>query len=180
LSDKQKIILLLGGARSGKSNLAQKLAESTEGSVIFIATGEPLDSEMEARIVRHKKNRPEEWQTIEASRNVGRTIKEKIIDDDVVIIDCITLLVSNLLPDDSDYEMAEEVVLTEINELIAAMKERNGVFIIVSNEVGSGLVPDNRIGRIYRDMLGKANQLLAHNADEVYVLFSGISVKIKG
>jgi adenosylcobinamide kinase/adenosylcobinamide-phosphate guanylyltransferase len=174
------IILLLGGARSGKSNLAQKLALEMDKPVTFIATGEPLDREMEERITRHRRNRPGSWLTIEAPQHVGKTIKEQIIDNRVVIIDCITLLISNLLTDKTDYESAEEVVLHEINELITAMQQVHSTFIIVSNEVGMGLVPDNRLGRFYRDLLGIANQTIAQHSDEVYVLFSGLPMKIKG
>jgi adenosylcobinamide kinase/adenosylcobinamide-phosphate guanylyltransferase len=178
LSD-NSIILLLGGARSGKSNLAQKLAVEMDKPVTFIATGEPLDMEMQERINRHKHDRPDNWQTIEAPQHIGKIIKEHITDNSVVIIDCITLLVSNLMTDQTDYEEAEKVVLAEITELITAMRKLHSTFIIVSNEVGMGLVPENRLGRMYRDVLGKANQTIAQHANEIYVLFSGIPLRIK-
>jgi adenosylcobinamide kinase/adenosylcobinamide-phosphate guanylyltransferase len=178
--DKRKIILLLGGARSGKSTFAQKLAGQLGKKVIFVATGEPLDEEMKTRIDEHKKNRPESWRTLEAPLQVGRALKAaKAHDAQVVIIDCITLLISNLLENEISAGEAEIRVAAEMNELISVITTMPAHCIIVSNEVGLGLVPDNFIGRIYRDLLGKTNQTLAHHASEVYFLTAGIPLKIK-
>ena len=175
----RKIIFLLGGARSGKSTFAQELAEQLGSKVLFIATGEALDDEMQTRIKEHKKGRPKNWRTLETPRNVGKTLKEHIGNSEVVIIDCLTLLVSNLLADELDYPEAEKRVMAEINELITTMDAIRANFIIVSNEVGLGLVPDNKLGRIYRDLLGKANQLIAKRANQVYFLAAGIPLKLK-
>jgi adenosylcobinamide kinase/adenosylcobinamide-phosphate guanylyltransferase len=180
MPDNRKIILILGGARSGKSSFAQRLAGQPGKKVLFVATGEPLDEEMKARIEQHRKSRPGSWRTLEARRNIGRALKGQVGDAGLVVIDCITLLVSNLLEAEIDYPEAESRLATEINELIAAMDMIKADVIMVSNEVGLGLVPDNKLGRIYRDLLGKANQSLANYATEVYFLAAGIPLKIKG
>jgi len=175
----KQCILLLGGARSGKSRYAQQLAGELSDKVLFIATGEALDEEMQARIAEHRKNRPKSWRTLEIPTNIGKAIEKGIGDAEVVIIDCLTLLVSNLLRGEPDYPEAEKRMLSEINQLIAAMNKLNASFIIVSNEVGMGLVPETKLGRIYRDLLGKANQLLASHATEVYLMVACLPVKVK-
>lgn len=175
----KETILILGGARSGKSRFAQELAARISDKVLFVATGEPLDEEMQARIDEHRKNRPENWHTLEARAGIGRQINKKAGAADVIIVDCLTLLVSNLLSDEPDYIEAENRVTAEINELIACISGLGATFIIVSNEVGMGIVPENKLGRIYRDMLGKANQLMAQCATEVYLMVAGIPTKVK-
>ena len=174
-----KIILLLGGARSGKSTRAEEMAEELGGRVLFCATAEPLDDEMQARIEKHKRSRPSSWDTIERSRNVGQALREHVLNYNTVIIDCITLLVSNCLNNDFTSSQAEQAALAEITLLAELMQERRANFILVSNEVGSGLVPDNKLGRLYRDMLGQANQQLAKCADEVYFMAAGLSLRLK-
>ncbi len=176
----KQIILLLGGARSGKSHYAQQLAKELSNKVLFVATGEALDEEMQARIAEHKKDRPQNWHTLELSTGIGRGIEKGIGDAGLVIIDCLTLLISNLLHDEPDYPEAEKRVLSEINQLIAVMDRLDASFVIVSNEVGMGLVPETKLGRIYRDLLGKANQLLASHATEVYLMVACLPVQVKG
>ena len=176
----KQIILLLGGARSGKSHYAQQLAAELGSKVLFVATGEGLDEEMQARIAEHKKGRPKIWRTLEVTTGVGKKVDKQIGDAEVVVIDCITLLISNLLHGKADYPEAEKRVQAEINGLINAMDKLDTTFIIVSNEVGMGLVPDNKLGRIYRDLLGKANQLLAKHATEVYLMVACLPVQVKG
>jgi adenosylcobinamide kinase/adenosylcobinamide-phosphate guanylyltransferase len=139
-----------------------------------------LDEEMQSRIIQHKKTRPRNWRTLETPSNVGKQIEKQIGDAKVVIIDCLTLLVSNLLGDKIDYSKAEKQALAEIKQLIACMDKLNASFIIVSNEVGLGLVPETKLGRLYRDLLGKANQLIAQRADEVYFMVAGIPTKVNG
>ncbi|OGO02110.1 MAG: bifunctional adenosylcobinamide kinase/adenosylcobinamide-phosphate guanylyltransferase [Chloroflexi bacterium RBG_13_52_14] len=174
------IALILGGARSGKSRFAQELAAKPGRKVLFVATGEPLDEEMRARIDTHKKLRPANWRTLEAPTNVARAMRGKIGDADVVIIDCITLLVSNLMGDENtDVSIWEKRVSAEIKSLIVLLKNSKANSIIVSNEVGLGLVPAVPVGRAYRDILGMANQMLARNADEVYLMIAGIPVVLK-
>ncbi len=174
-----KIVLLVGGARSGKSTLAQEMAKNLGGRVLFCATAEPLDDEMQTRIKAHKKTRPAHWDTIEASRNIRQALGKIASDYDTVIIDCITLLVANCLGGNAASRPAKQAVSREIKALIELMAKRQCNYILVSNEVGSGLVPDNKLGRIYRDTLGQVNQQLAKCADEVYFMASGLSLKMK-
>ncbi len=187
----KNLILILGGARSGKSRFAQQLAEKLGKKVLFVATGQPLDDEMASRIEEHRKKRPQNWRTLEIDIKVGQKLRERIADVDVVLLDCVTLLVSNILTKEGEESSChcerseaisetEKRVIDEIEELIECINKHESIFIVVSNEVGLGLVPDNKLGRVYRDLLGKANQLLAQHADEVYFMASGIPVKIKG
>ena len=176
----KKCILILGGARSGKSQFAQNLAGELSERVLFVATGEAGDEEMRSRIEEHKKSRPRTWRTLEAPVRVGEKIVGQIDDADVAIIDCVTMLISNLLVGEGDDKYKERQITTEIGQLIKCIDKLGITFIIVSNEVGLGLVPENRLGRFYRDILGKVNQLLAQRADEIYFMVSGIQVKIKG
>jgi len=178
-STNNKIILLVGGARSGKSTLAQEMAKNRGGRVLFCATAEPLDDEMQTRIKAHKESRPANWDTIESSRNIGCALEKTASNYDTVIIDCITLLVANCLGDDAASRQAGQAISGEIEALIELMAKRQSNYILVSNEVGSGLVPDNKLGRIYRDTLGHVNQQLAKCADEVYFMSAGLSLKMK-
>jgi adenosylcobinamide kinase/adenosylcobinamide-phosphate guanylyltransferase len=178
MNDK-KIILLLGGARSGKSTYAQELAEKSGDKVLFVGTAEPLDNEMRSRIEAHKKARPQNWQTLEAPCNLGAELKKQTGDFNVVLIDCITLLVSNLLGSRPDSMKTDRRVQEEITQLIECIQSMDKTVIIVSNEVGTGLVPPNKLGRLYRDLLGKANQMLAQHANEVYLMVAGIPLKVK-
>ena len=176
----KKSIFILGGARSGKSHFAQQLAGKLGDKVLFVATGEALDEEMQARIAEHKKARPKSWRTLEISTGIGKEIEKQIGDAEVVIIDCLTLLVSNLLHDEPAYPEAEKRVTTEIDELLACMDKLDASFIIVSNEIGMGLVPETRLGRIYRDLLGKANRLIAQHTNEIYFMVAGMPIEVKG
>jgi adenosylcobinamide kinase / adenosylcobinamide-phosphate guanylyltransferase len=175
----KRCILILGGARSGKSHYAQELAEQTSKKVMFVATAEPLDDEMKARIENHKKTRPATWQTLEAPGDVGLRLGKSLSNHEVVIIDCITLLASNILGRCKNSIDAENALVQEIDLLIETMKKSKAIFIIVSNEVGLGIVPENDLARLYRDVLGRANQLLAQFATDVYLMVAGIPVKIK-
>lgn len=181
-----KSTLIIGGARSGKSSLALKLASESGGAVLFVATAEAGDEEMKQRIKAHQKARPALWKTLEATTHIGRQIAENIGKAQTVIIDCITLLINNIfqqhsLPSDEkiDATLIEKKVTAEIGELIDCIKQVDASFIIVTNEVGLGIVPTNKVGRLYRDLLGRANQMLAQHADEVMMMVAGIPVKIK-
>ena len=156
------------------------MARELGTKVIFVATGEALDEEMQARIDEHKKARPASWRTLETATDIGKQIEKQIGDAQLVIIDCLTLLVSNLLGDKLDYSTAEKQVMAEMNQLVACIDRLDASFIIVSNEVGMGLVPETRLGRLYRDLLGKANQLIAQHASEVYLLIAGMPIRVKG
>jgi len=181
-----KNILITGGARSGKSYFAQELALKSGEPVLFVATAVAGDEEMRQRIEEHRRARPADWSTVEVTTHVGRQIEQKISGAQVVIIDCVTLLVNNIFSQYSDQageqidaSLIEREVVSEISELIECIDHVDASFIIVTNEVGMGLVPANRVGRLYRDLLGKANQLLAQRADEIYLMVAGLPVQIK-
>ncbi|MFC1860643.1 bifunctional adenosylcobinamide kinase/adenosylcobinamide-phosphate guanylyltransferase [Chloroflexota bacterium] len=174
-----KSILITGGARSGKSRFAQDIAAKLGGTVLFVATAEPKDEEMRLRIKMHKESRPGSWRTLEVPLRIGANIREHIGNSEIVIVDCITVLVSNVLLQADDRAASEEIIFKEIEILIESMDSLAATFILVSNEVGLGLVPDNDLGRRYRDCLGKANQMLARHADEVHFLVAGISIRLK-
>jgi len=174
--------LITGGARSGKSRFAQQLGLKSSGPVLFVATAEASDEEMKQRIEKHKQERPADWTTLEVTTHIGNYIRQKISGVQVVVIDCITLLVNNIFSQCSgkiDAHLMEEKVIAEINEMVNCIDQVDASFIIVTNEVGLGLVPANRLGRLYRDLLGKANQMLAQRADEVYLMVAGLPVPIK-
>lgn len=184
------VVLVLGGARSGKSSFAQRLAMEYGGRTLFVATGQAQDSEMASRIEQHRKDRPKAWRTLELDCDVGRRLASKLTGVDVVIVDCVTLLVSNVLMRlvgerdmeatvEAEAQNAEKQVKEEIDGLLRCIEKHRACFIVVSNEVGLGLVPDNRLGRAYRDLLGQANQMLAHKARDVYFLVAGLPVKVK-
>ena len=178
-----KNILIIGGARSGKSRFAQELALKSGKPVLFVATAVAGDEEMQNRIEKHQNARPAAWNTLEVTTHIGSQISRKIGGAEVVIIDCITLLVNNIFGDQTDEQidapLIEKRLTTEINELIECINHSNASFIIVTNEVGLGLVPANKVGRLYRDLLGRANQLLAEHADEIYLMVAGLPVQIK-
>lgn len=176
-----KLFLILGGARSGKSVFALHLAESMPGKKAYLATGEPIDEEMFTRIKRHKKERGNKWATVEEPVNIAnviRTNKEYA----VILLDCLTLWLSNLMhtadcpsPLVGEGKAFEE----EINSLISTCKRSKANIIIVSNEVGLGIVPDNPLARQFRDIAGYANQRLAEVADEVYFMTAGIPMRVR-
>ncbi|MBT9160209.1 MAG: bifunctional adenosylcobinamide kinase/adenosylcobinamide-phosphate guanylyltransferase [Dehalococcoidia bacterium] len=185
----RRCILILGGARSGKSRFAENLAGTISGKVLFIATAEALDEEMKTRIAEHQRQRPSSWQTLEAPTDVTKGIAARIGDAEIVLIDCLTLLVSNLMLGEErglsesgglDTKDAENRVVAEIETLAEFIQKTSATFIIVSNEVGLGLVSENRLGRVYCDLLGRANQLIARYANEVYFMVAGIPMKVKG
>jgi len=178
-----ELIFILGGARSGKTTYAQRLAHEMAGdAVLFVATAEGRDEEMQERIADHQQSRPAAWRTLEAARHVGKAIAEASGDQRVVLVDCMTLLVSNAilsLGDEPEAKAAEAAVRTEVAELLAAQRQSDAAFIVISNEVGLGLVPPYPLGRIYRDLLGMANQILAAQAQRVYWMMAGVPVDIK-
>lgn len=182
-----KTIFILGGARSGKSTYAEMLAkELGNDSVLYVATAEAKDEEMRARIERHQRERPSTWKTLEVTTKVGVGIQEKWDEQAVILIDCLTLLVSNILlafkgEDDApvNMELVQKAVLAEMETLFNTIENFDVTVIIVSNEVGLGLVPPYELGRIYRDVLGRANHYVAKCAAEVYFLVAGIPMQVK-
>jgi adenosylcobinamide kinase / adenosylcobinamide-phosphate guanylyltransferase len=182
-----KSILLLGGARSGKSSFAQKLAFQAGERVLYVATARALDEEMTQRVERHQGERPAGWRTLEAPIQVGAAVRSSYTSEQSVILDCVTMLVTNLIldlcPDGDQISAAAEAqttatIKTELDGLLACLQDTPATWIIVSNEVGMGLVPPYPLGRLFRDLLGWANQRLAEAADEVYLLVAGIPVPI--
>ena len=177
-----KITLITGGARSGKSRLALEIARETGGRVLFIATAEPGDEEMKQRIEAHRKARPADWATLEITTHIGKKIAREIGRARTVIIDCITLLINNIFQQHEgaiNAAMLEKAVEEEIAELVKCMERSGARFIIVTNEVGLGIVPADGASRLYRDLLGKANQMLAESADEVILMVAGMPVYLK-
>jgi len=181
-----KNILIIGGARSGKSRFAQELASKSNEPVLFVATAVAGDEEMRRRIEEHQRERSAAWSTLEVTTRVGNHIKQKIGGARVVIIDCITLLVNNIFNQYShqtdeqiDAPLVEKKVTREIDKLIQCINYTDASFIIVTNEVGLGLVPASKVSRLYRDLLGRANQMLAARADEIYLMVAGLAVQIK-
>jgi adenosylcobinamide kinase/adenosylcobinamide-phosphate guanylyltransferase len=184
-----RLIFILGGARSGKSAYAQKLARDAErergGGVLYIATAEAHDEEMRARIERHSQDRPASWETVEAPREVATVVAEAGAGRAAVIVDCLTLLMSNLLltgGEDLDTEKATErgkAIEEEVEELIVAAGAIEADVIVVSNEVGMGVVPPSRLGRLFQDIAGRVHQIMACGADEVYLMWAGLPQRLK-
>jgi len=170
-----KITFVLGGARSGKSSYALKLAREYGGKVAFIATCQPLDAEMKKRIDRHKKSRPSCWQTFEEPKDAASLLKMIGAKFDTIIIDCLTLMICNLMMDKQN----EGAIEKKFKDMLNALDKIKAQVIIVSNEVGLGIVPDNKLGRGFRDIAGRINQIVASKADNVFFLVSGIPWKIK-
>ncbi|MEK6727342.1 MAG: bifunctional adenosylcobinamide kinase/adenosylcobinamide-phosphate guanylyltransferase [Candidatus Omnitrophota bacterium] len=171
-----KITLILGGARSGKSRFALKLAQKSASSLLFIATAAPSDNEMRKRIKLHRKNRPSRWKTIEEPVKLSFLVKRISKKTDLIIIDCMTIFISNLLlKGRSDYS-----IQSEVNSVLRTIRNSNFNTLIVSNEVGMGIVPDNPLARRFRDLAGKINQSIAAASDEVYLIVSGLPLKLKG
>lgn len=179
--------LLLGGARSGKSSYAEETASQVGGdSVLYLATAQAWDEEMADRIARHQAARPQTWRTVEAPHDVAAALNANWQGEQVVLLDCITMLVNNLLPSGEGFEQVqvqveeyESIVMAEMDALIQLISETEAHFLLVSNEVGMGLVPPYELGRAYRDILGRVNKTLAQAADQVMLLVAGIPVKIK-
>jgi adenosylcobinamide kinase / adenosylcobinamide-phosphate guanylyltransferase len=164
--------LVTGGARSGKSGFAERLAASLGQPVLFVATAEPLDEDMRQRIERHRLSRPAGWQTIEEPLSVAVALRARAPSGGAVLLDCVTLLVSNLL-------LAGRPVRPEVDALVQWQKQSGAILIAVTNEVGLGIVPDNALARQYSDALGEANQVLAAAADEVILMVAGLPLAIK-
>lgn len=171
----KNVTLVLGGAQSGKSHYAQQLASHFE-RVTFIATGRPTDAEMRKKIARHRRERPKAWRTIEAPLDLHETIRCESRKADVVLIDCLTLYVANVMGVGKRSSRNPEACI----ELVCgAIQASRASVVAVSNEVGSGIVPPYRSGRVYRDFLGRMNRELAQIADRVVLMIAGVPVTVR-
>ena len=181
----KELTLILGGARSGKSSYAEMLAAQRGQRIAYVATAQAWDDEMALRIANHRAQRPAHWTTLEAPLQTGAAIaaaEETANGWDVVLVDCLTLLANNVmlpLPEPVDAGVAEEALRVEIEGLLAAYAASQASWIVVSNEVGLGIVPAYPLGRVYRDALGRANQQLADMADEVLFMVAGLPMRVK-
>jgi adenosylcobinamide kinase / adenosylcobinamide-phosphate guanylyltransferase len=184
-----RMTLILGGARSGKSTYAEHLAAKHGGQVTFIATAQALDDEMRTRITAHRQKRPDNWRTLEIPIGVGAYLQAHpssaiAPQQEIFLLDCLTLLVSNLLlqaaPNENapDEGAAAALVASEIDQLLQAIHSSPAEWVVVSNEVGLGLVPPYPLGRLYRDLLGWANQRMAARADQVIFMLAGIPMRL--
>jgi adenosylcobinamide kinase/adenosylcobinamide-phosphate guanylyltransferase len=168
-------IFITGGARSGKSRLAERLAEGFGEPLCYIATGEARDGEMAERIDRHRQRRGSAWQTVEEPLQLVEAIRAADSGCRAILVDCITLWITNLL----FHHDAVEPVLAEVRTLAELLPTLQTPLIMVSNEVGMGIVPENALARSFRDLAGHTNQILAEAADEAFVTISGIPMKLK-
>lgn len=165
-------LLVLGGARSGKSRYAQARAETLDAELAFIATAQAFDAEMAERIARHRDDRDARWASIEAPVELAAAIRAESREDRVLLIDCLTLWTSNLL-------LAERDIPAATGELVASIHEAAGPLILVSNEVGLGIVPDNELARRFRDEAGRVNQQVAAAVDEAMFIAAGLPLRLK-
>lgn len=165
-------LLVLGGARSGKSRYAQARAEALDAELVFIATAQAFDTEMSERIARHRDDRGDRWTTVEAPVELATAIRTECREDRVLLIDCLTLWTSNLL-------LAERDIPAATAELVAAIDDAVGPLILVSNEVGLGIVPDNELARRFRDDAGRVNQQVAAAVDEAMFIAAGLPLRLK-
>lgn len=164
--------LILGGARSGKSSYAQNIAENVCSDRIFVATAEAFDDEMRDRIARHQFDRDESWKTIEAPLELADAVMEHSAKEVVCLVDCLTLWLSNIMLAERDVEM-------ETDRLLSSLRDAEGTIILVSNEVGMGLVPETPIGRAFRDAQGRLNQKVAALCDQVEFIAAGLPITLK-
>ncbi|QBH96669.1 bifunctional adenosylcobinamide kinase/adenosylcobinamide-phosphate guanylyltransferase [Limnobaculum zhutongyuii] len=186
------MILITGGARSGKSRLAEQLANQKAaaygGNVLYIATSLATDDEMLRRIEQHKLTRPAHWRTHEGYRQTGNEIRQQSGFFPVIVLECITTMLTNLIfdwagdsdPDQLDYSALERWLEPQMDDLLKSCAESKSEIIIVTNELGCGIVPEYPLARHFLDIAGRVNQKLAQQADEVHLVVSGIDVKIKG
>ena len=178
---KSKLIVVTGGARSGKSLFAEEYLTSCSGRKAYVATAQILDEEMKERVAEHRRRRPEDWQTLEISSGLSAAFPAVLEQADAVLVDCLTLYLSHYLfahETDGDEEILQGA-LQEMENIVGAVRQTaDKTVIFVTNELGCGIVPMSHISRLYRDVVGKVNQYAAGQADEVYWTVCGIPVEI--
>jgi adenosylcobinamide kinase / adenosylcobinamide-phosphate guanylyltransferase len=170
------VTLVLGGARSGKSRYAQQLTEQS-GRVVFVATAKISDDEMRAKIERHREDRPKEWLTVEEPLELPKVLSEHERNCDMIVVDCLTLYAANLLEAEGEDNAAID---RRIAALCDTLQRMQCATVLVSNEVGSGIVPTHPLGRQYRDLLGELNQKVATLADDAVLMVAGLPLALKG
>ena len=180
----RQLIFLLGGARSGKSHYAEQWAYENGQRVLFVATAQALDDDMHERIALHRQKRPQDWATLEAPQQTSAQVQQALLAGgyDTILIDCLTVLAANVLlglPEEATQEEVNQAVLAEVDDLLSVYTASDATWLIISNEVGMGVVPPTRLGRLYRDALGRANQRVAAQANEVLLLVAGLPWRLK-
>ena len=170
------VTLVLGGARSGKSRYAQQLAEQSQ-RVVFVATAKASDDEMNAKIERHKQDRPRDWLTVEEPLELPKVLAEHEVYSDVIVIDCLTIYTANLMEAEGENSAS---IGDRIKALCEALGRVQCNVVLVSNEVGSGVHPVSPLGRAYRDLLGEINQKIARISDDVVLMVAGLPLALKG
>ncbi|CEQ19638.1 bifunctional adenosylcobalamin biosynthesis protein [[Clostridium] sordellii] len=184
----KKLILVTGGSRSGKSNFAESLCMDRSNSTAYIATSIPFDDEMKDRVRKHKESRSNNWKTYEVYKDIYKNIDDISKKHQTVILDCVTLLINNLMFEygidfdkctPQEANKMEDYIKDQIEKLVIEINKTDLYFIVVTNELGMSLVPDNKLCRIYSDIVGRINQYIAKCSDEVYFVVSGIPMKIK-
>lgn len=184
-----RIVLATGGARSGKSTFAEKYLEERYEQVSYIATAIAFDDEMRARIAKHQAQRPSHWETFEAYKDLDRLVTQIDSRSKGCLLDCLTILVTNWMMDDTriDWDRPEpeavnrlqSEILSAVGELLETLKGLELTMVFVTNELGMGIVPENPMARAFRDIAGRVNQLVASQADEVYLLVCGLPMTLK-
>ncbi|MGQ9558212.1 MAG: bifunctional adenosylcobinamide kinase/adenosylcobinamide-phosphate guanylyltransferase [Desulfurispora sp.] len=177
----KQIVLVLGGTRSGKSAFAEQLAARTGDTVTYIATARVTDEEMARRVAGHRSRRPEYWRTVEETRELAAAVRRWGYDSQVVLIDCLSVWLGNILWDSAGQppEQVQDFVEQQVAELAAACREVPAAVIMVASEVGLGVVPAYPLGRLFRDLAGLVNQRLAAVADRVYLVVAGLAVDLR-
>ena len=171
--EQRAVTLVLGGVRSGKSRFAQKLAAKAS-SVAFVATARAVDAEMQDKIRRHQQERPRHWRTVEEPLELARTLVECSPRFEILLVDCLTFFIANVL------ESEPKTLETRIDGLVNALETVSASVVLVSNEVGSGVVPPYPAGRQFRDLLGEVNQKVAAVADNVVLMVAGLPLTLRG
>ena len=174
----KQLIFVLGGARSGKSTFAEHLAKEC-GRVLYVATAVSFDDEMRQRVDMHRRQRPAEWDTLEEPLALPSTLGPALEGYDICLLDCLTLWISNMLLAREDNPTAEQEILTAAGELLEVYESSSATWIVVSNEVGLSLVPPSPLGRKFRDVQGRVNQMFAARADRAYMLIAGLAMDLK-
>ncbi len=172
MKGERKRVLVLGGARSGKSTYAESLAEGWKGERVYIATAQAHDEEMAERINAHRLRRGDDWSTVGTLLDLPGVLRKAASEDKFILIDCLTLWLTNVMLAERDSDRA-------VDELIDALCEAHGMIVVVSNEVGTGIVPGNALARRFRDVAGKTNQRVAREVDEVVLMTAGLPTVLK-